>query len=813
MKIYFDKLYKSERKSELCGLCVPLKKGALAGSDISRVHILDGDSIVPLQTEITSTWDDGSVRYMYLHFLANLPGNARKEFELTWNGEAVEQDAVDDPIRIKKALASMVITNGPISFTVGEGSDRLFEAFSYKGKEISAEQFVGPTMKVDGRRKRTTFDSWSIVKQGPILTVLEGKGRFIPADEKASAIEGLNFEIRLTLTAGKPWVDMGFRFINCTDGDIMPDDLIFGIKSSENVKLTKSCPAISGNVHEVNGFQDGIYENDTGGYTTVVGTRNLKEFDLSGKSAKHVRTMVGRSNYRTIFKISPEGGKVDNAITAEMIEGIANEHFPEVFFGTFFADYTDSEKGFGVCATVFQAYQNFPKAVSADHNGLTVFLIPDQDSYRYVTKAEPVVFTSGMAREQRVLLHFHDVDEPISELDNRSIIYQMPDKPYIDPMEFAEADVMPKIFLPPEKQVDDVEILLVDKADSHPRSYGMLNFGDAPDPNYTTQGRGDGKLVWTNNEYDYPHAMYMMYARTGVRRFADYAEAAARHLMDVDVCHYSTDPLKMGGQWEHTCRHTGGSEEGNGCKGEIVCSHQWVEGLLDLYHFTADERALNTAIGIGNNVLKLLDTPAYRVPGEQSARETGWALRALTALFLETGDLMWIRKCEDIIAQFRVWDDMAGGWQSPYLDNTMIRVGFMISVAIGSLMRYYRAFPGEDLEKMLLKAIDDLVDDFMTPYGLFLYKELPSLSRNGNNTLLLEAMAIGYELTGDSTYLDKGSRTFKRAMATVSNPGGTKKIVEDAVIQGNGTTKNFAQSFLPVTSFYVSLVAANKLLT
>ena len=39
------------------------------------------------------------------------------------------------------------------------------------------------------------------------------------------------------------------------------------------------------------------------------------------------------------------------------------------------------------------------------------------------------------------------------------------------------------------------------------------------------------------------------------------------------------------------------------------------------------------------------------------------------------------------------------------------------------------------------------------------------------------------------------------------------KIVEDSVLQGSGTTKNFAQSFLPITEFYVSLVNANKLLT
>jgi hypothetical protein len=134
----------------------------------------------------------------------------------------------------------------------------------------------------------------------------------------------------------------------------------------------------------------------------------------------------------------------------------------------------------------------------------------------------------------------------------------------------------------------------------------------------------------------------------------------------------------------------------------------------------------------------------------------------------------------------------------------------MISVAVGSLMRYYRVFPSDKLKKMILGAIDDLADNYMTPQGLFIYKELPSLSRNGTNTLLLEAMAIGYELTKDAKYLDYGKKTFERALGGAAAAVGGKKIVEDAVIVGSGATKNFAQSFLPITFFYVKLVEAKE---
>ena len=388
----------------------------------------------------------------------------------------------------------------------------------------------------------------------------------------------------------------------------------------------------------------------------------------------------------------------------------------------------------------------------------------------------------------------------------------MPDRGYIEPQEFEKAKVFPDIFLPADKINDDVEIALIDKADAHARCYGMICWGDGPDPGYTSQGRGGGDLVWTNNEYDYPHAMYMMYARTGIRRFLDYGNVACWHWMDVDICHYNTDPIYVNGQWEHMRKHTGGSEAGEGSKGIMACSHEWVEGLLDCYHFTGDDRAIETAIGIGENVLALLETPEYQTPGEIGARETGWALRSLTALFVETHDEKWLGKADWIIGQFEQWNDKYGNWLSQYTDNTTIRVGFMISVAIGSIMRYYRFFPSDRLKNLMMKAIDDIVDNCRTPNGLFYYKELPSLSRNGGNTLLLESMAIGYELTGDERYLEYGARTLRKAISGSAASISGKKIVEDAVIVGNGAPKNFAQSFFPITYYYVKAASANKLL-
>ena len=797
MQIYVDKLYKDDRYSELLGLGIPFGKGELSDRDVECLCIKDEKRNLPAQFKITSRWEDDSIRFIYARFLADLPGNKRKSFKLDNDNKKESFQG----IRLFKDEKRISMQNDVLSFAVEKGSEDLFSKLTVLGREYSPKQFVGPMLTLRGKKLETVFDDFKVAEMGSIYGVIEGEGRFCDRENALSLSgEGLKFIVRIAMTAGKPYLDISIRLINCTDENIIPDSWFLAVKRDPDADLSFVSPL----------------PGDTEGADVVItkGTKELDVYDFSdaAKEGAPIRTVVGKSNYKTEFKISMTGEAVTNTVTAEQLIAEPNEHFAEVLYGTFFADFTDKEEGYGICATVYQAAQNFPKAVKADKDGLCIFLIPDQDRTAAVSKAEPVNFSSGMSREQRFLLHFHEALESLQELDNRSLIYQMPDTPYVAPEVFAKAKVFPDVFLPYEKQIDDVEICLIDKADAHARCYGMLNFGDSPDPGYTAQGRGGGKLVWTNNEYDYPHAMFMMYARTGVRRFLDYGRTAALHWMDVDICHYSKDPLQVGGQWEHDKGHTGDDRQGSGNTGAIVCSHEWVEGLLDHYHFTGDERAYETAMDIGENVLRLLETPMYQTPGEVGARETGWALRTLTALYLETHDKKWIEKCDWILSQFRSWKDTYGGWLSEYTDNTTIRVGFMISVALGSLMRYYRVFGEESVREMMLEAVDDIMDNVRTPQGLFLYKELPSLARNGNNTLLLEACGIGYELTGDTAYLDAGIKTLYKALKNTQGPNMTKRIAEDAVIVGNGPSKNFAQSFYPITYFYTLAVNANKLL-
>ena len=718
--IRFDKLYSIDRIAEPCSVSIPLAAGRLY--ETGKVCLKQNGRNLPVQKKVLASYPDGSVKYLFLRFPVDIPANRGTEVVCSFAGEEERPSHTFDEcskctseLTCLKTENGYEVSTGAVRFTVCDGTGHLFQAVRAGEKNYDQEQFVGPMLKKgkDGNSCGLLYGSWTVEEEGPVAVVLSNQGRF--AEET-----GIQCETRVMAYVGKAAVDVEFRLINASEE-------AFGIAAWE-FSVEEPCPSAAW-IEETGMLQ---------GECCMKDSKTEKSCDENRK----IRTCAAESNYKTGFLISEDGEAVEKQITAEFLLNQSNEHFGETFHGTFFADRTADDGG--VCATIYQAHQNFPKAVLARTDGITVKLIPEGSS--------PIPLQSGMAISQKFQLYFHDAKEDLQRINHQSIQYQMPDRPVLDCSVYEDSGLFPDIFVPVERQDGEVEAALMAAADIHTRSYGMMNWGDAPDPNYTAQGRGQGRQVWTNNEYDYPHACMLQFARTGIRRYLDYCLVSGTHQRDVDICHYSTNELHAGGQWEHT--------KGHCLDGEIVCSHQWVEGLLDCYHMSGDERFFDAAIGIGENILRLLDTPVYQKAGGLNARETGWALRTLTALYKETYEERWTAKSDWIVGQFVQWSEIYGGWLAPYTDNTMIRVPFMISVAVGSLMRHYREFPQERIRNMILHAVDDMIEHCYMRNGYFVYKELPSLSRVGNNPLVLEALAIAFELTGDRRYLSYGKKTF-----------------------------------------------------
>lgn len=504
INLHLEKLYRYPRIMEPMWIAVPVKKGQLSGA--SDVSVYDGTEKLPVQTKVTARYDDGSVRFLFTRFMGNLPGNSAKDFSLYLDEkdrrEYVEDSTVQEcasdagQLVVTQNADGFAVDTGTLCFRVKNFSENLFDTLMCGRQLYEREQFLGPYLCDGmGTKYNVTIDRWRVVEEGNVCTILAATGC---NDTEFGGCEESNhyrFEIRVTAYAGKPWLEISYRLFNTSESPLKIKSLVFSVMSGngmeQDITLADMNDASYIDSTGCGDISEAI-ENENALVYRTRGTKELLHIEELAP-AQGVRTCAGASNYKTDFVIGRDGTQVNKAAYDKALLMEGNEHMAEVLYGTFFADRTDADGG--VCATIYQAQQNYPKAVKADKDGLYVMLVPEGFN--------DVVMQPGMAREQKFMLHFHAAEEKIAELDNRSLIYQMPDRPIIAPYVYKNSGAVPDVFA--DKVNADIDMLLISKADARARSFGMLNWGDTIDWNYTKQGRGGGAAVWVNNEYDFPY--------------------------------------------------------------------------------------------------------------------------------------------------------------------------------------------------------------------------------------------------------------------------------------------------------------------
>ena len=460
LDIYLDKLYRYPRIQECVSVAVPFKKGEL--KSISEIAVLQNGKECIIQPEVTSSYDDGSVKFLFISFMADLPANKRTKVILSVSSEeydkAVEASKLsyDNPIEkdenvhkaevcVKKTEAGYTVSSGELEFDVSDNSESIFTRLVDGRKIYTEENFEGPVLKDrEGNDYKMSIGEWRVVKPGPVEVTLSAKAYNVveadkdgntasidKEDKKGIKNKNIESEIRITAYAGKPWVNISYRIINTSDEELNIKSLVFYIKKSKDSRITDKLVHIdmaSGN--DSTGCGDILTDNSNNNGPIFM-TRGIGELDMIEHRApvSDIRTMVATSNYKTSFIIGKNGEEVNETIDDSYLIKEANEHYAEVLYGTFMADYTDADDGF--CVTVHQAQQNYPKAIKSCAEGVAVMLVPEG--------VGEITMQSGMAKEQNFLIHWHSPETHIWEIDNRSLIYQMPDRPYIAPQIFKES--------------------------------------------------------------------------------------------------------------------------------------------------------------------------------------------------------------------------------------------------------------------------------------------------------------------------------------------------------------------------------------
>jgi hypothetical protein len=170
IEIFIDKLYRYDRISEPCFIGFPLEKGLV--SDLSAISLTDPAKEISLPTQIkaTSRYEDGSVRFVFIRFLADIPANKKCRYicEIASASEsAVSANANRDaensdnnpakrcynPVTVSEKYDGYEIstiddaTGEAFSYTLKHGSSEIFDNMTHGKRTYEGRQFVGPVLK------------------------------------------------------------------------------------------------------------------------------------------------------------------------------------------------------------------------------------------------------------------------------------------------------------------------------------------------------------------------------------------------------------------------------------------------------------------------------------------------------------------------------------------------------------------------------------------------------------------------------------------------------------------------------------------
>ncbi|MCC7207111.1 MAG: hypothetical protein IT323_07395 [Anaerolineae bacterium] len=303
------------------------------------------------------------------------------------------------------------------------------------------------------------------------------------------------------------------------------------------------------------------------------------------------------------------------------------------------------------------------------------------------------------------------------------------------------------------------------------RQYGFMNFGD-------TYNEGEG---WANNEYDMPFAHTVEFLRGGNPGWALIASQGARHMADIDTCHFSSEPQDVGRQYMHIQGHTGSflPQMFRSKMAEITSlpSHSWVEGLALHYLLSGDETLRDAALATGETLTRNL-----RFYDFNNMRECGWHLIHLCGIARLVADPRFLNSAAIIVERVLEQQEPGGGWEHPLSEAHCLcppprcrgEAGFMVGVLLSGLRRFYELDPDPRVADAITGGARWLVRrTFVPEAGLFRYTSCPN--HHGPKifytVMVVEALADASMFTADLDVMNALRRSLA-VIGTVSFSGG-----------------------------------------
>ncbi len=725
------------RRAEPIMAGVPMPAGAV--KDAGALSLVDerGRPVRAHIKTVTRWLDDGSAKWLHLHFQGDAAANERRTYALTRARKDARPAA---PLRVVNERDRITVVTGPLKFTVSRdrfnGIAEAWQDVSGKqrfgeGNRILAPHAGGLVMRTAGREFRSSNGAASevvIEDQTPLFVVIKAVGRL----SAASGEQGFSYVCRLTAYSGQARVDAQVSVAN-TVGPAR--DAAVPLE-----QLAWEMPTPMKAPHVLIGGEDAIHEARLSrGESAWIHQGNSETYELGG-----------------------------------VLEGSGNGKATKPFT-TGWAALDDGKHG--VAAGVRWFWQLCPKSVEVAGDGTLRLEL-------YSSRSKPLDIYTGVSRTHDLLILFYDKGTSTVEVRDTFAAFQQPLRAVAPPRWYCrdtkalgnlvEAD--PALLgersetlhtylkwwtanFDNIKRLRDGQSLRGVNRDS----YGWLEFGDGFHYVWEPGNSDPRNLAWDGNYYDFPHACLLHFLLTGRWDFFDFFIEHSRHLADVHMVHHDPDPMLIGGN--RYCPPTDhvrmDPPRGDYRAAKVYVSnsfnHHKTLSLFENYLLTGDRRSLEVALmGLRYAYEYREADHAYNEP-----RGPGNQLLTLLAGYEFTGDRKYLERCARIIEFGRQAQEKNGGGFAPRSGQY-----FQVGITLEALIKYHQLTGDETIVPMVQAAIDFF------------------LAKNQLFTNCAPAAGFLYRKTGRKEYLDYGLKAVSRS-----------NIMENAV-KGTGLTFRNSPYFL-----------------
>ncbi len=194
--------------------------------------------------------------------------------------------------------------------------------------------------------------------------------------------------------------------------------------------------------------------------------------------------------------------------------------------------------------------------------------------------------------------------------------------------------------------------------------FGWLDYGDvhndARGEAFTLKVNGGTIAMpwryWDSAHYGLPTSLWMLYFRSGARKYLQFAEANSRHCMDIDRCHHGNDVDRFTGTHYYcdwSIIHWGGSPPNY----VMLTHYDRLDFMLLAYYLRGDRRGLEVMKLWGDAAWRFRDDPTKHFPLKmlpprdiEHARHYGPNLLNLLELYRATWDERYLTMARDFAA-------------------------------------------------------------------------------------------------------------------------------------------------------------------